>query len=37
MKTLTLPSEARARLARQLAESSGVVVQVGDRTAAPST
>lgn len=35
MKNITLPAEARARLARQVAENSGVVVACGDRKAAP--
>jgi len=33
MKTITLSAEARARLARQLAETTGTTVRVGDAVA----
>lgn len=35
MKKITLSAEARQRIARQLAETHGVAVVVGDQIAAP--
>ena len=37
MKTITLSAEARARIARQIAENSGLTVVCGDQRAALKT